>query len=308
LETAFWILSYNCSENCFFCFNNSHQSDKNKNLYSTQPLLELKDFEKIINDLSNIGVRTIILTGGEPLEFNNLIYLIKKISEKNMFSLLLTNGAHLDLERLTNLKNAGLNAITLSTPRLIDSTDNVKFIEQLENYRNIVKNIIPIFDYTTIVFLISALNFEMIHLFYKNFFERDKCQIIYQPLHIETTAPAEQRKYCLSNLTKEQWKNIKEQLADWMIENNSYSYMQLIYDYYNDEEIKDISCYMGSQAFVIDAWANVFPCFQRKDLYCGNLLQNSIKDVIINCMYKSDKLIDANCISSKCLPLFLNYV
>ncbi len=126
-------------------------------------------------------------------------------------------------------------------------------------------------------------------------------------MHIEEKSK-ELSDYSLKNISADAWKKIKKQLTDWMVTNNTYSYIQLIYDYYVRNEMQSVSCFMGSDSLVISADGSVYPCFHRRDLFLGNIQKNTMRDIVINSMRKSNSLIDAECISSKCLSLFIYYV
>jgi sulfatase maturation enzyme AslB (radical SAM superfamily) len=93
-----------------------------------------------------------------------------------------------------------------------------------------------------------------------------------------------------------------------MIKNNTYTYIQLIHNYFTKFKTEHLSCYMGSNSMVVDVFGNVFPCFYRKDLFLGNINRNNTKDIFFNCLHKSNELINSNCLCEKCIPLFINYV
>jgi MoaA/NifB/PqqE/SkfB family radical SAM enzyme len=101
-----------CNSGCAYC---------NHSIYA-QPRLERRDapagsFQKVIRQAAQLGVRSINLSGGEPLLRPDLAMLVSCIRELQLVSILLTNGLDLP-ERWVELGNAGLNYIILSLDSL----------------------------------------------------------------------------------------------------------------------------------------------------------------------------------------------
>ncbi|MBP7652305.1 radical SAM protein [Candidatus Dependentiae bacterium] len=303
MNNIFLMLTNECNNNCFYCLNNLNKI----NLHSRTQELSLSQYIELISKMKKAAINNIILTGGEPLLNNNINAIVSEAYKNGISTLLLTNAELITEESMTNLKNSGLNAVTVSLSKLIDS-DSEDFNNLLNFYYDKTETVKKIFGTVTSTFLLSSKNHTRIYDVYKKVSKSENKHFIIQPLHIDENLPAVFKKYSLSEIDKKFWKNIKEQLSDWMIENNTYSYVQLIQDYYEKNDIKGISCFMGSAAAVIDVFGNVFPCFHRKDLYAGNVITGNFNDILINALYKSNNLIDAGCISSKCLSLFISYV
>jgi len=67
-----------------------------------------------IDEAARLGVRTIGLTGGEPLMNSSLEYIIKYIGERGMLPAIATNGAGLSEKRLDSLIKVGLKYTYIS--------------------------------------------------------------------------------------------------------------------------------------------------------------------------------------------------
>jgi len=304
LNTVFLNVTNECNNNCFYCLNKAANLSVDASI--SMPQLTLANYQKLIEDLSILKTETIILTGGEPLIYPDIENIISTSAKFGIYTLLLTNGEAATREKLLMLKNAGLSRITLSLSKLLNETSS-DFKVNIEKYLKISEDIVSVFGSLTTVFLLTSKNYNSVNEIYIKFCDNENRHFIIQPLHIEEKSK-ELSDYSLKNISADAWKKIKKQLTDWMVTNNTYSYIQLIYDYYVRNEMQSVSCFMGSDSLVISADGSVYPCFHRRDLFLGNIQKNTMRDIVINSMRKSNSLIDAECISSKCLSLFIYYV
>ena len=110
-------LTNKCSRNCMHCSSNA---TNNINNFKE---LNFEDVCKVIKEAKQIGVQTIVFTGGEPLMYDRLSDLVKLTSKLGMKSTLYTFAYRTDetLNKYKNLINLGLNKIIYS---LADSLSN----------------------------------------------------------------------------------------------------------------------------------------------------------------------------------------
>lgn len=110
-------LTNKCSRNCMHCSSNATNNINNLKE------LNFEDVCKIIKEAKQIGVQTIVFTGGEPLMYDGLPNLVKLTSKLGMKSTLYTFAYRTDetLNKYKNLINLGLNKIIYS---LADSLSN----------------------------------------------------------------------------------------------------------------------------------------------------------------------------------------
>ena len=103
-------LTNKCSRNCKHCSSNA-TSDSNK-LRS----LDYQDVARIIKEASQMGVETIVFTGGEPLMYDDLDKLIKLTNDLKMKSTIYTFAYRTDetLKKYQELLKNGLNKIIYS--------------------------------------------------------------------------------------------------------------------------------------------------------------------------------------------------
>lgn len=106
LRVLYFAMTSACPLDCEHCLewdrlNNGHQ-------------LSIDDMIAQIHEFQQAGVAQVQLTGGEPLaRFNDLVRLVAAISDKSDIWVL-TSGHGINVEKINNLKAAGLTGISFS--------------------------------------------------------------------------------------------------------------------------------------------------------------------------------------------------
>ena len=97
---------------------------------------------RYITEAAELGVRRILLTGGEPLLYHRLSDAIKLISSYEMESVFSTSGVGISLEKCMELKNSGIDKVYVSLNGSCEQIHNlsrdcfkeaVKAIKMLKN-------------------------------------------------------------------------------------------------------------------------------------------------------------------------------
>jgi radical SAM protein with 4Fe4S-binding SPASM domain len=114
-------LTSGCNQKCIFCYN---VWKENCSTSLTNKSLSKEDHFKIIDILTKNEIFDIIFSGGEPLLIEWLEELIKKVSKKNIESMIITNGILLTKKRAVSLKKSGLNSIQISLHHYLEKTNN----------------------------------------------------------------------------------------------------------------------------------------------------------------------------------------
>ena len=91
IHTVYFHITQRCNLKCEYCYN---RENLNK-----QEELSTAEVEKVLGILQNLGVRTIILTGGEALLRGDIIQIAQWIKEKGFRLEVLTNGTMLNDRR-----------------------------------------------------------------------------------------------------------------------------------------------------------------------------------------------------------------
>lgn len=100
-----------CNFRCFFCM----PSDSNINFLRRTDLLSYEEIRDVVSALSELGVRKIRITGGEPLVRTHLENLIEMLNGvKGIEDIALTTNGYNLTEKAKALRDAGLKRITVS--------------------------------------------------------------------------------------------------------------------------------------------------------------------------------------------------
>lgn len=105
-NTCWLTINRNCNLECEWCYANHVKMVK---------ILSLTNAFRIIDLCSELGIKRIILIGGEPTLHKNLFEIIKYIKQKGMQSTLISNGVlFYDEQFIKYLQDAGLEGVNLS--------------------------------------------------------------------------------------------------------------------------------------------------------------------------------------------------
>ncbi len=107
-----------CNFRCNYCMP-KEIFDRNYAFLQREQLLSFEEITRVAKAFINLGVRKIRLTGGEPLLRKNIERLIEMLAELGAEIALTTNGSF-PTHRVSSLKNAGLNRMTISLDSLDD--------------------------------------------------------------------------------------------------------------------------------------------------------------------------------------------
>jgi MoaA/NifB/PqqE/SkfB family radical SAM enzyme len=108
-------VTYDCQCQCDHC----SAFDYRRRLSREQNQLTLAEWKRTIDEAVAMGTTCVVLTGGEPLLMNGLYELIEGIDTAKCLCIMFTNGALLDEEVVSRLRQAGLFGAFVS----IDSSD-----------------------------------------------------------------------------------------------------------------------------------------------------------------------------------------
>lgn len=108
-----------CNLRCKYCM-----PECGIKLLEHKDILTLEEIDRLVEIMSQLGIKKVRFTGGEPLVRKKLESLIKSVSGKGIDTRLTTNGILLP-EKIDILSEAGLKGINIS----IDTLDAVRFRE-----------------------------------------------------------------------------------------------------------------------------------------------------------------------------------
>ena len=86
-------MTYSCSEKCIHCYNPGASRNNEEHSYRTDfDLLTLNDYKRIIDELDDLGVVKVCLTGGDPFSNEDTWSIISYLYEKEIAFEIFTNG------------------------------------------------------------------------------------------------------------------------------------------------------------------------------------------------------------------------
>lgn len=106
-----------CNFSCVYCVSEDFGNNKSETTFNpvAEDQLSLEDFTRLILSVHRLtGLKSIRLTGGEPLLFRNLIPLIQQIQMIGIPDIRLTTNAYYLKENATRLFEAGLTSVNIS--------------------------------------------------------------------------------------------------------------------------------------------------------------------------------------------------
>lgn len=107
LVFAIVCITSKCPFKCPYCYNS--------NLHTKEERQDISNIIKTIEGLIQKGVKSIYLSGGEPMmRWNDLITILKSFNNTNTRFWLLSTGYNLSSERLSVLKSEGLKGLMIS--------------------------------------------------------------------------------------------------------------------------------------------------------------------------------------------------
>lgn len=116
-----------CNFACVYCVSEelSNNSVKSLKKADSHEQLNVDDFTRLIKAVHRLtGLKSIRLTGGEPLLYQNLIPLIKQIRDIGISDIRLTTNAYYLKEMAARLFDAGLKAVNISVDAIDLETFN----------------------------------------------------------------------------------------------------------------------------------------------------------------------------------------
>ena len=106
-----------CNFSCVYCVSEDFGNNQPETTFKpiAEEQLSIEDFTRLINGVHRLtGLKSIRLTGGEPLLFRNLIPLIQQIQKIGIPDIRLTTNAYYLKESAKRLFEAGLTSVNIS--------------------------------------------------------------------------------------------------------------------------------------------------------------------------------------------------
>ena len=274
-----------CNLKCRHCYTMASNDKKT--------VLDLNLAKSVVEQLHELKVFRLGLTGGETLLYKNIEEIIKLASKYKIITTITTNGILLTEEKAKKLKQAGLNHIHVS----IDGDKNIhnnirgsnksfdKAIEAIEICKKV--GIKVEINYTLMKSNIECFD-NMIRLAKKYNIQ----------INVRRLIPTGRGKEDLKDLLNY---NECEEILNKIID-NSYNNIKLDYCFFNKNQYRG-NCKTNNKCILtINSEGNVYTCpyLQYDEFIIGNIKENSIKSIYTK--VKDSKLVnfDKNNLKKPC--------
>jgi cyclic pyranopterin phosphate synthase len=122
LETLRVSITDRCNFRCVYCMPKEFFG-RDYAFLERKQLLSLEEIERVVRVFAGLGVRTVRITGGEPLVRRNVEHLVELLAAIPGLDLALTTNGALLPQKAEALALAGLDRVTVS----LDSVDDAMF-------------------------------------------------------------------------------------------------------------------------------------------------------------------------------------
>lgn len=289
-HSVFVVLTTECDKygECLHCFYNVEPERH------APARLDAPALAALFRKLRLLNISNVYLTGGEPLMRDDLEEIVRPAAELDMNTFLLTNGRSADTARIGRLEAAGLDVLILSLSA-VEYSDRAVLnrLRRLES------------AFLSLIYVLHAGNWKSAPEVVDIAMALD-AGLVFQPAYIPVGHELAGA-LCLSSLSPFDWSELYTALRRWAAGLGYQGYLDLIYDAYHKIELRPERCGMGYGAFVIDADGEVYPCFHRRDLRCGNVLEDDIGEILDNLNGHARETAAAACFGRHCISLHTGF-
>lgn len=247
---VFLETTYACNLNCDHCYLKGATNNDLKPI-------EIVRIKEIINELSEMGLVELVLTGGEAGLYENLIELIEYSSSKNILVTLLSNGTVFTEKMIEQIIKAGIHDVRVSLYGFEKYHD--EFVHRKGSFLSSVKALSLFREKAGIgsaSCIITKENINEVNEL-KDYLKQKGIPISYSPLIIPTI---------YGDKTP-----IKLRLQNIELENFIKEY---------NINIGGNKCTAGISRFRIMPNGNVNPCEMLRHIDLGNIYQKSFKEIL----------------------------
>ena len=256
--------------------------------------LELKKEEifNMIDQLSEWGVHTIVLTGGEALVRKDIFDIIKHATLKNLKVHLLTNGTLIDRKILEKLVEAGIHHIHFSIHGFEDVHDYIsggkgnfkRSVEIMSFIKKDRKN--RKYPRVGISIPVTCLNFKQLPSLVRHFENLINAELILVPL-VDDISVMSRRMYTNVFYIKKNQFKIFDKVFDKLIKrrkiskypSNSVHELEIMKNYYKMRNVSEkVTCYEGFYRITISPEGQIATCFEK----IGNCKTEPIKKIWVS--------------------------
>ncbi len=264
------MLNKICNLKCVFC--------DIPNADGKEDILLKENAFKVINEAKKIGIKEIILTGGEPFLHPHLFEIVDFANLRNINSVITTNGLFIK-QHVDRIIKSGINCISVS----IDGKEETH--DFLRNCQGVYKQVLEAICLLRQNRINTSVNFVVTN---KNVFELEEVYNFFSELGIKVSFLPVINKPDLFPAKKEE-KNtytrfIKKLLRKGKISSYEYKYLEIAMSAYFSRKNVFVRCLGLNFELGIDTAGNITPCCvwenRKPELNnLGNVLETDIEEL-----------------------------
>ncbi|MDR0272127.1 MAG: radical SAM protein [Clostridiales bacterium] len=153
--TAVWEITMGCNLRCGHC--GSSCEERLPDELSTDEALSLAE------QIADMGLRWITLSGGEPLLREDLPQIVRKLSSRSVAVNIITNGWLLDFAMAEKLKRSGVSTVALSIDGTEEIHDSIRTKGSFARIMNAIANLKHAGVKVGTVTTVSKINIHTLH-------------------------------------------------------------------------------------------------------------------------------------------------
>ena len=284
-------LTNKCSRNCKHCSSNA-----TKNI-SNLKILDFNDVSRIIKEAKQIGVETIVFTGGEPLMYDKLEELVHLATSLGMKSTIYTFAYRTDetINKYRRLISLGLNKIVYSLADSLSDEKDISTYEKTEFFDKVFENNDAklSFHYT-----VSKDSYSKLELIVKETIEKFKTKSYFDKISLLRFVP-HGKGTTEMDLSKEELLAIKN-----LYINSSDKDKIRLGTPWNILGIKNTPCIIADEIMIIGFDGIAYPCdsikYFKKLGISGNIKENSLIEIYNSEYFKNIRKFNTESACSSC--------
>jgi radical SAM protein with 4Fe4S-binding SPASM domain len=280
--TVLFITTNKCSHECVFCIEDSPNRDLKE--------LNTEEFLRTIDQISELGTREIIFSGGEPLLRDDFKQIIKRAKDNGMRAIICTNGYYIDEEMAEFFEDVKLDAIQISVNALGEELYNKLCNPPEDGYRKMLESIDLVRRKYSGRIILSAVPLKTNRHVLKDMLrlcKEKKCErfALFKPAMV---GRADKNKGMI--LTEEEYIEVLDELIqefkklgglEVFIE-QPYAKFSSFAERYRDLLKFRYYCTAGTHYFSVTSDGFIVPCASMshmKEFYMGNVRQESLRQI-----------------------------
>ncbi len=251
-------ITYACNQHCVFCAAEAGNPLKNE--------LTLKEMDRLIDEIIELHINPVTITGGEPLlKYDLVLHTVKRIASAGLKPIMLTNAVLITEDRAEELYASGLHTVQTSIDGLTPEVHNK--MRGTPTAFDDVKRGVSIFKKAGFEVHVSTVlnreNFSQIEeiLTIENLFGADKTYVSF----VHPLGRGKDKKFHLT----------PKQIRDYFVLSHQTETGEILNEFIPRER-----CSIGTSP-VVTPVGDVYPCMLTKfePLKLGNIRETTLKHI-----------------------------